>query len=257
MDCVIKPPLPGSDEIASTVGSFITAAAWVNWFGDDAPTYSCIFDLHRYSDRLFDLHRVNFPNQLLRAVDKRRAEFLAGRICAAAILRDFGAINTHVGIGDQREPLWPDDLVGSISHSSRRAVAMAASINERIGIGVDVECSIAGATRQQIESQILNRDERSLLAHRGRQVKDLFTLIFSVKESFFKAAFPSVRRCFGFCAMSVLDFDADRGVLLCKINDDLHSTRLVRGQLFLAHFRYLPNDEVVTYVSLPQCDAVK
>ena len=55
---------------------------------------------------------------LQKAVRKRLEEFAAGRLCARLLLREFGIDHFAVEVGADRQPLWPEDLVGSITHTT-------------------------------------------------------------------------------------------------------------------------------------------
>src|ERR1700716_1803425 len=70
--------------------------------------------------------RLRLPQPLRHAVPNRQREFLAGRLCAAQALRCLGADSTHVGMAGDRAPVWPDGVVGSITHSGGFAAAAVA-----------------------------------------------------------------------------------------------------------------------------------
>ncbi|MEI8635195.1 hypothetical protein P4S72_30355 [Vibrio sp. PP-XX7] len=68
---------------------------------------------------------VTLPDTLHRAVLKRKCEFLAGRLCAKRAMAECGInAETTLGIGEHREPLWPEGVIGSISHCDTQAVAV-------------------------------------------------------------------------------------------------------------------------------------
>src|ERR1700692_4432176 len=52
------------------------------------------------------------------AVQKRAEEFAAGRACAHRLLAEFGIVDFPVKVAADRQPLWPEGLVGSITHTS-------------------------------------------------------------------------------------------------------------------------------------------
>ena len=52
------------------------------------------------------------------SVDKRKREFAAGRLCARRLLAEFGITDFPVRVADDRQPLWPESLVGSITHTT-------------------------------------------------------------------------------------------------------------------------------------------
>lgn len=104
--------------------------------------------------------------------------------------------------GARGEPLWPDGIVGSISHSGDKAIAAIAPSSVSSGIGVDLEDRdrhFAG-----LEAEITCPDEsKALEALDGdARVKATFE-IFSAKESIYKAHYPRVQRFFGFDAARI------------------------------------------------------
>src|SRR5271166_3899694 len=74
-----------------------------------------------------------------RAVAKRRQEFAAGRQCARRALREFGVVDFPLGVGADREPLWPHGFVGSITHTAGICAAVVASQERYRALGVDAE----------------------------------------------------------------------------------------------------------------------
>jgi 4'-phosphopantetheinyl transferase EntD len=83
-------------------------------------------------------------------------------------------------------------VVGSISHSSSSAVAVAAWRVDVVGIGIDVE--VAGAVEQELWASVLGPRERAWVETCGLPADDAATLVFSAKESLFKAQFPTTGR---------------------------------------------------------------
>ena len=140
---------------------------------------------------------VKLPAQLDRAVVKRRNEFLAGRLCAARALFELGCSQTHVPMGDNREPIWPEDIVGAISHSDGLACALATKSSLYAGLGIDIETWIGNREAQRLIPQVASAKEMDLIAsHLGQ--RRAFTLIFSAKETIYKAVYPSAGRFIDF-----------------------------------------------------------
>ena len=73
------------------------------------------------------------------AGDRRRREFLAGRACAHAALAAIGRDEGPIGVGRDRQPLWPPGVVGSISHAGDWAGAVVARASAARGVGFDFE----------------------------------------------------------------------------------------------------------------------
>lgn len=120
--------------------------------------------------------------QLAPCVKKRQTEHLAGRIAAVYALREWGE-KTVPGIGENRQPLWPAGLYGSISHSGHSAVAIVA----RTPVGVDIEAIFSAALAEELAESITTAQECARLRHTSLPFPLALTLAFSAKESLYKA----------------------------------------------------------------------
>ena len=115
----------------------------------------------------------------------RQQEFAAGRLCARRALVALGQPESELLRDAGGLPLWPKGVVGSITHS--RGIAAAALRLARgpdALIGLDLEKTnrlSAGASRRVLHS--LEVDFAG-----GDQVRA--TILFSLKEAFYKAQFP-------------------------------------------------------------------
>ncbi|WP_367989997.1 4'-phosphopantetheinyl transferase [Vibrio sp. NTOU-M3] len=148
-----------------------------------------------------ELQGIPLPSDFGKAVLKRRCEFLAGRACAHQALNYLGHEATDsIGIGCGNEPVWPEDIVGSISHCVGHAVASVAHRSEDVaGVGVDIEKVMSREWANQLSSQIVSLNERHFAGHFSDFCQFL-TLIFSAKEAIYKAIFPTIQQ--------ILDFDS-------------------------------------------------
>lgn len=193
------------------------------------------FDLKGFSQSLFDRLNIPCPVQLHKAVDKRRAEFLAGRAVAKAALNTAGVAETDIPIGQGRAPLWPLGVSGSISHTNTKCIALVTRATG-MQIGVDIEEIAEGSSLEAIFKVALDATEAGLI-HKQNEIAPnlLSTLIFSAKETLFKALYPTVGEYFGFdCAQFCTVSEDD--ILTLRLTKTLHPT-LGRGQTFDLHFR--------------------
>lgn len=142
------------------------------------------------------------PAGLESAIDKRRREYLAGRISARHALRQLlGPAASEGGIAgdDDDVPRWPEGVVGSISHGAGFGFAAVAAAARYRGIGVDVERVVSAQQAGRLGARVLNEREMSLRQGCGRLTEaEMFTLVFSAKESAYKALFPRYRQVLGF-----------------------------------------------------------
>ena len=158
------------------------------------------------------------PPQLLHALARRKAEFIAGRRCAAEAVRRLTGRSTFPGMGEDRAPIWPEGVIGAISHSHERAIALAGSSGRFRGIGIDIERLLNEEEARDIAAQALTANERHSL---GNDIDPFMTgLIFSAKESLFKALYPTVKRFFFFEAAELSGFD-DNGSASLRLTADI------------------------------------
>jgi 4'-phosphopantetheinyl transferase EntD len=127
-----------------------------------------------------------------KAVAKRAQEFAAGRLCARKLLAEFGIREFPVEVGDARQPLWPDALVGSITHTAGFCAAVVAEQSRFAAIGVDSE--VAGSVKPEVWPSICTPGE-ILWLHSLPEASRMgaATLIFSAKEAFYKCQYPLTR----------------------------------------------------------------
>lgn len=137
------------------------------------------------------------------AVPQRRREFAVGRSCARRAIARLGGPPVAIAKGSAGEPLWPDGVVGSITHCAG-FVAAAVARRAQVGtVGIDAEPNeplpdgVLDLTASPAEKERL-----ALLAdldpavHWGR-------LSFCAKEAVFKAWFPVQRSWLDFADVDV------------------------------------------------------
>ena len=139
------------------------------------------------------------PGSLAPAVMKRKVEFAAGRYCARAALHEQGCQgHAPLAIGPGRAPLWPAGYLGSISHAHGLAIAAAASRTNLSGVGIDIERPLKKDVAQSFVAQMARSAEMEIGLSAGLDFEHWATLVFSAKESLYKALYPQVGRCFNF-----------------------------------------------------------
>lgn len=126
-----------------------------------------------------------------RAVEKRKSEFRAGRHSARAVLDQLGIRDFPLRVGNQRQPLWPDGVIGSISHTEGMCACVGLREGKYSAIGIDIE------KREPVDKSslplICSRKElgiiKELEAQNDNQIP-LCKLIFSAKECVHKVYHP-------------------------------------------------------------------
>ena len=142
-----------------------------------------------------------------RAVTSRRLEFARGRACARAALAALGRDPVAVPVGPDREPLWPEGVVGSITHAGERVAAVVAPASGLAGIGIDVEAR--RPLTAEVRAKVVLPEDRVAVGDAGPLV------VFSAKEAVFKALFPTTRVWMGFDAV-ILEEEPEGGRLRAR-----------------------------------------
>ena len=137
------------------------------------------------------------PTHLQSAVEKRQRSYLTGRACAQFLYAKYQLewdglpmyADTHPLKG---APQWPQGFVGSISHSNDLAVACLFSKQKVHSVGIDTEHIMNQERALQLRSHILHPLETWV------KTPLELSLVFSFKESIYKALNPLLKRFIGF-----------------------------------------------------------
>ncbi|MBQ4859997.1 4'-phosphopantetheinyl transferase superfamily protein [Pseudoalteromonas sp. MMG007] len=159
------------------------------------------FSAERFTQSLFQEYAIVQNINLDQAVIKRKAEYLAGRYCAKQALKQhFGENQAICDIpsGKHREPIWPTGVLGSITHTNTYALCAIGDIESLNGIGIDMEEILETNNAKELAQQIHDQQELKLLTLNNIPINFSTTLIFSAKESIFKALYNNVSGYFGF-----------------------------------------------------------
>ncbi|WP_159737205.1 4'-phosphopantetheinyl transferase family protein [Vibrio atypicus] len=168
---------------------------------------------------------IPFPEFLHRAVLKRRCEFLAGRACSK---RGLLALNhlpaLELKVGEHNQPLWPEGIVGSISHCVGHAVAVVGRESvDLVGVGIDIERVVSADLAQQIGDHLLSKPEQNI-DQTVFNYQQLVTVVFSAKESIYKAIFPVVNRVLDFDSVQLIWLDPKKCEMTFEFSSELKMT---------------------------------
>ena len=200
------------------------------------------------------LEGIALPDEIRRAVLKRRIDFAAGRLCARRALQAAGCgLPIELTIDADRAPVWPVGYVASISHCDGMAMALAASTKEVASIGLDLEQVVSAEVSREIQSHVANPIELALGNEQALPHEVWMTLLFSAKESLYKALYPSVGRFFEFSDAEADQLDAEAGTLRLRLLSDL-SPQCREGMGYRIGFRFL-EDRVLTCCVVPTLPA--
>lgn len=135
-----------------------------------------------------------------RAVPKRRREYGTVRFCARQALAELGVPSAPLLSGENREPLWPEGIVGSLTHCAGYRAAVVARSSEMLGLGIDAEPH-APLPEGVLESIAFGSELDQLAGLGGPMHWD--RLMFCAKEAVYKVWFPLARRWLGFADATV------------------------------------------------------
>ncbi len=179
-----------------------------------------------------------------RAVEKRRREFTAGRSCARRALDRLGCAGFPIVAGPRREPLWPPGVTGSITHCPGYCAAAVARQSDLRSLGIDAELS--APLPDGVAEMVCTEDEQRWAA--GLPGGHWTTLIFSAKESVYKAWYPLARRWLDY-KDAELTIDPDRGRftarILLPVEPDVFPWNPLEGRFALS------DERVFTAVTVP------
>jgi 4'-phosphopantetheinyl transferase EntD len=144
---------------------------------------------------------VPYPGEedlIANAVEVRRREFVTARRCAREALAELGHAPAPIRSGPKREPQWPPGVAGAITHCSGYRAAAVAPLTVLASIGIDAEPN--APLPDGVEESVTVPGENEMLAAlaRSRPAIHWGRLLFSAKESVYKAWFPLTRRWLGF-----------------------------------------------------------
>jgi 4'-phosphopantetheinyl transferase EntD len=179
-----------------------------------------------------------------KAVGSRAREFAAGRACARRLLAEFDVCNFPIKVEGSRQPLWPDGLVGSITHTTGFCAAVVARRMQVCGLGLDTE--VAGRVRKELWRHICVPAEIDWLESLPQASRAAAaTAIFCAKEAFYKCQYPLARQWLYFhdARIELPQWGAARGAFLVHPMRDMafsaHAEFPLQGQ-------YLFHEEFVT-----------
>ncbi|AJQ95628.1 4'-phosphopantetheinyl transferase family protein [Gynuella sunshinyii] len=231
------------------MNSFYVNSAQVSWFDNDLLSiFQTSFDATAYDDGLITELNPDYHAFIQKAVTKRKSEFVAGRFCALKSLQKWGIGDAFIPVGEKRSPVWPSGIIGSISHCQSYAMAVTTQSRYSKAVGIDVEDMVEPEMADKLQDTIINPDELVLQA--GIEPPNVvFTLIFSMKESFFKAVYPHVGYYFDFSAISLQTIDWHMGRAEFKINQNLSDT-FKTGDRLSGQFKMLEDKKIVTLIHI-------
>nr|WP_202555929.1 4'-phosphopantetheinyl transferase superfamily protein [Streptomyces sp. SID4950] len=128
-----------------------------------------------------------------RAVEKRRREFALVRSCARRAMEKLGVPPVPLLPGERGAPGWPPGLAGSMTHCAGYCAAALVRTTDLASVGIDAEPN--GPLPDGVEETVALPAEAARLRALAERVPEVHwdRLLFSAKESVYKAWFPLTR----------------------------------------------------------------
>ncbi|MBA4264261.1 MAG: phosphopantetheinyl transferase [Comamonadaceae bacterium] len=138
-----------------------------------------------------------------KAVPRRQREFSAGRQAARQAMMDIGWSPMAIPSAADRSPVWPEGLVGSISHTRQWCVAVVCPTHLVRGIGIDMEHD--QPMGPELWDTICTPEEHAWVATQAASLQGLWvTRLFSAKEAYFKWQYPQTGQMLEFQDVQVV-----------------------------------------------------
>ncbi len=143
------------------------------------------------------------------ATPTRRTEFATGRALARRCLITLGQPPQNIERGPDREPIWPEGLTGSISHTAGLTIAIVWAPPDVKGAGIGIDAEQLSRVDQTIFDTVFTAQECELLSRCNAQERDLLaTGLFSAKESIYKAQYPLTKRFIDYHEIEIMPENA-------------------------------------------------
>ena len=172
----------------------------------------------------------------------RKREFIAGRFCAHEAMVLANVSPEHIQIGGKGEPIWPSNIVGSITHSHGYAAAAVARKSDIVSLGLDAEIDEPLSSR--VLRRISNVQEQEWVENvGGTLVQHPGKVLFSAKEATYKAWYPITQEWLGFKEV-LINFHDQGNTFTVHIQKN--------GPIREMHGKYaIRKDVIVTAIEVP------
>ena len=175
-----------------------------------------------------DIQGDLYPEEILaiqRAAEIRRQEFVTGRLLARQALVKFAVDRFPLKVGKNREPLWPDGLIGSITHTLGFCAVAVGRRQDIGGLGIDVERM--DRVQEEIWLTVCTPAELHFLQYLPECKRQSYAaLFFSAKESFYKCQYPLTQKWIEFQDVTIQTM-AEKERFVVQVNQDLFEKETV------------------------------
>lgn len=158
--------------------------------------------------------RLEPPLKIAQARVERKNEYLCGRVLAQAVLSHHFGLDQPITSMCEPLPIWPSHVLGSISHSQNKLIVALSS--HAIYLGIDIEHWVTSEFARESAHLVLTPSEFDLWKNKAAEFFDFaryVSLIFSIKESLYKAVYPTTKQYIDFLEASIVDINFENQTL--------------------------------------------
>ena len=163
---------------------------------------------------------------------QRKSEYSSGRRVAHEALKLLAGAPAAV-TRNGRLPEWPAGYRGTISHSIEIAIAMVASTSDCHGVGLDVVKK--NAVSAKVGARIMLAEE-IVPPSSGFTDADWRAIVFSAKESVYKAVHPEIGEFLEFRDVEIKMNESDRSFTAATVEEGPSSSVVRAGIGFVSDF---------------------
>ncbi|PCG83282.1 phosphopantetheinyl transferase [Streptomyces sp. WZ.A104] len=157
-----------------------------------------------------------FPEEealVVKSVAKRRNDFATARACARRAMAGLGLPPAPVLHGHRGRPLWPEGIVGSLTHCGGYRAAALARATDVLSLGIDAEPHAPlPVDVRELVALPAERERIGPPAPEGTDAIHWDRVLFSAKESVFKVWYPVTRLELDFTEADLVFRQAEGGV---------------------------------------------
>ncbi|SCG41029.1 4'-phosphopantetheinyl transferase family protein [Micromonospora halophytica] len=176
-----------------------------------------------------------------RAVESRRRDFTAGRVCARRAMTGLGLPPVPVPAAADRSPVWPAGVVGTITHTRGYCAAAVARTDDVRSVGMDAE-----------RQRELNAGVRRLICRPEEEERCARlptgiawpVVLFSAKETVYKVWHPVVGSWLDFQDATV-ELDPEAGTFTARIDPVRVAAATVVDPPTVVHGRFAVEEDLV------------
>ncbi|MAT83607.1 MAG: 4'-phosphopantetheinyl transferase [Gammaproteobacteria bacterium] len=185
---------------------------------------------------------------IARARAPRIREFATGRFLARRAMAELGLSAGPILKAEDRSPVWPEGVIGSLTHAADLAIAAVSRPDALAGVGIDLEQH--DRVTEPLFRKLFTGAECASLAlwERSPDRDRAAALMFSAKEAAYKAVYPRAGRFIGFQEAEI-DIDWEARTLRARYIGDHPPNRIMSdGE---GHFCFF-GEYVLTVFLIPQ-----